>query len=142
MLLDWEIIDETGFMEEEVFEIAKGVTITREDIRQFQLAKSAICSATLALMKKAHISYDDIGKVFVSGGFSSKMNLGNALKTGLLPKEFNGKIKTVNNSCLQGLVDFASGKTHLSAFLENAQYVDLAKDDYFQDLFIENMMFE
>ncbi|MBQ7876496.1 MAG: DUF4445 domain-containing protein [Clostridia bacterium] len=141
VLLDWEIIDETGFMEEKEFEIAKGVTITREDIRQFQLAKSAICSATLALMKKSEISYSDVGKVFVSGGFSSKMNLGNALKAGLLPKEFNGKIKTVNNSCMQGLVKFASGKSDLSAFLKNAEYVDLAKDEYFQDLFIENMMF-
>ena len=141
LLQDFEVLDETGLLEGGEFVFEADVKLTQEDIRQFQLAKSAICSATLALMKKAQISCSDIDKVFVSGGFSAKMNLGNALKTGLLPEEFNGKIQAVNNSYLQGLIKYAQGKDDLSAFLKNAEYVDLAKDEYFQDLYIENMMF-
>lgn len=139
-LLQWEIVDETGFMEED-FEIAKGVSLNQKDIRQFQLAKSAICATILTLLKKAEIGFDDVEKVYVAGGFSAKMNVGNAIKTGLLPKEVRGKICAVDNSCLQGLIKYACEKNDFEVFLKNAEYVDLAKDEYFQDLFIEKMGF-
>ena len=141
ILISSQIIDETGFMEDGIYEIADKISLTQNDIRQFQLAKSAIHSAVSALIKKAQITSDDIDKVFVSGGFSSKMNIGNAIKVGLFPKQFQGKIQAVNNSCLLGLVEYACEKVDTSHFLKNAEYVDLAKDAYFQDLFIENMMF-
>lgn len=141
LLLEWGILDETGFLEEE-FKIADGVAVTQEDIRQFQLAKAAICAALEALVKKAQITFDDIDKVYVAGGFSSKMNLGNAIKTGLLPQKARGKFYPVNNSCLKGLVKYACEKNDFEIFLKNAQYVDLAKDEYFQNLFIEKIGFE
>ncbi len=141
LLLEWGFLDESGFLEED-FEIAKGVTITQEDIRQYQLAKAAICAAVEALVKKARISFEDIDKVYVAGGFSSKMNLGNAIRTGLLPREVIGKFCPINNSCLKGLVKYACEKNDFGMFLKNAEYVDLAKDEYFQDLFIEKMGFE
>ncbi len=141
LMLDYEVIDETGFMEEKEFEVAEGVRLTQGDVRQFQLAKSAICSAMEALRKKADIDYDCIDKVFVAGGFSSKMNIGNAVKVGLFQKGLREKICPVNNSCLLGLVKYASTKSDLSHFTKKAEYVDLAADEYFQDLFIENMGF-
>lgn len=141
LMLEGEYIDETGFMETP-FEIAPRVTITREDVRQFQLAKGAICSAIYALVKKAGISFKDIDKVYVAGGFSSKMNVGNALLTGLLPIEAGGKIYTVDNSCLKGLIKYACEKNELNLILDNAEYVDLAMDGYFGELFIENMIFK
>ncbi len=141
LMLDYEAIDETGFMEEKEYEIAKGVSVTQGDVRQFQLAKSAICSAMETMVKKAGIDYEDIDKVYVSGGFASKMNFGNAIKVGLLPKECEGKLVGINNSCLQGLVKYAVQKNDLSYFTKKAEYVDLAMDEYFQELFIENMMF-
>lgn len=141
LLLEEDAIDETGFMSEGSFHIAKSVSLSQEDVRQFQLAKSAIHSAAVALIKKLKIDFSDIDKVYVSGGFSSKMNLANAFKVGLFPKEFQGKIERADNSCLLGLVKYACEKTDLSHLLENAEYIDLATDEYFQDLFIENMLF-
>ncbi|MBR5535627.1 MAG: DUF4445 domain-containing protein [Clostridia bacterium] len=140
VMLEEEIIDETGFMEED-FEIKDSVKLTQGDIRQFQLAKSSIYSAVIALLKKAGIDFCDIDKVFVSGGFSSEMNLGNAIRAGLLPEEVRGRFYSVNNSCLGGLVKYACEKNDLDMFLKNAEYVDLASDKNFQELFIENMMF-
>lgn len=136
-----DVIDETGYMECNEYEIANGVTLTQKDVRAFQLAKSAVYSAVISLMKKAEITFEDIEKAFVAGGFSSKMNVKNAIKTGLLPKEIEEKIYPINNSCLQGLVKYAFEKNDLEKFLKNAEYVDLALDEDFQDLFIENMEF-
>ncbi len=140
-MYDEKIIDETGYMESGEFFLTENVKITQKDVREFQLAKSAICAGIEALVKKAEIGYDSVGKAFIAGGFSSKMNFDNAFKVGLLPKDLEGKTISVNNSCLSGVIKYALEKTDYSVFLKNAQYVDLAMDEYFQDLFMENMMF-
>ena len=39
------------------------------------------------ILQMKNITFDDIGKMYISGGFSAKINIENAVKTGLLPKE-------------------------------------------------------
>lgn len=134
-------IDETGYMECGDFYLANNVKLTQQDVRQFQLAKSAVYSAVSALLKEKAISFEDIGKLFISGGFSAKINIKNAVKVGLLPKELEEKCTPINNSSLLGTVKYACNKTDLSVYLKNARYIDLSANQYFSDLFIENMEF-
>ncbi len=134
-------VDETGFMECESLEIADGVEITQADIREYQLAKSAVCAAIITLVKQKSITFDDIETVYISGGFSAKINIENATATGLLPRELKEKCVAVNNSSLLGTVKYAAEKNDLSLFTENAVYVDLAASTDFSELFIKNMMF-
>lgn len=135
------IIDETGFMAEERFVLADGVYLTREDIRNFQLAKSAVYSAVITLMRKTGITFRDIDKFFVSGGISSALNIEAAVSTGLLPAEAFYKYHEVDNTSLAGTVKYIFENNDLSVFTENACYEDLASDSVFSELFIENMMF-
>ncbi|MBQ8209113.1 MAG: DUF4445 domain-containing protein [Clostridia bacterium] len=141
-LLFDEIIDETGFMECEQFDIADGVYLNQADIRQYQLAKSAVYSAIITLLEIRNISFDDIEKMYISGGFSAKIKIGNAVKTGLLPKELASKCVPINNSSLLGTFEYACSRNDLSVYTDNADYVDLSGNSAFADLFIENMMFE
>ncbi|MBQ7044740.1 MAG: DUF4445 domain-containing protein [Clostridia bacterium] len=134
-------VDETGLMECESLEIADGVEITQADIREYQLAKSAVCAAIITLVKQKSITFDDIETVYISGGFSAKINIENATATGLLPRELKEKCVAVNNSSLLGTVKYAAEKNDLSLFTENAVYVDLAASTDFSELFIKNMMF-
>lgn len=134
-------IDETGYMECGDFYIANNVKLTQQDVRQFQLAKSAVYSAVSALLKEKAIFFEDIAKLFISGGFSAKINIKNAVKVGLLPKELEEKCTPINNSSLLGTVKYACNKTDLSVYLKNARYIDLSANQYFSDLFIENMEF-
>lgn len=136
-----ETIDKTGYMEAEKIEIADGVTLNQSDVRQYQLAKSAVYSAILTLMRISNVSSDDIEKMYISGGFSAKINVTNAVITGLLPKELAKKCVAVNNSSLLGTVKYAAEKNDITVLTENAKYVDLSSDAVFSDLFIENMMF-
>lgn len=140
-LLKNETIDETGSMDCEKFRIAENVFLTREDVRQFQLAKSAVYSAIITLIKMQNVSFADIEKVFIAGGFSSGLDISNAIATGLLPLELKSKYVVVNNSSLLGTAEFAAKKSDLSVFTENAEYVDLAENPMFSELFIKNMMF-
>ncbi len=140
-LLSDNTIEETGFMECEEFEIAENVSLTQGDIRQYQLAKSAIYSAVLTLLKKEKIDYEDIEKVYLSGGFSAKINISNAVRTGLIPEKFKDKCISINNSSLLGTVKYAIEQNDLTVFTDKAEYIDLSSDKYFSGLFIENMMF-
>lgn len=137
-----ETIDDTGFMECGEFKIASGVSINQADIRQYQLAKSAVYSAVMTLLQMKSISFADIEKMYISGGFSAKINISNAVTTGLLPEELAKKCVSVNNSSLHGTVKYACEKNDLTKYTDSAEYVDLSSNPVFSDLFIENMMFE
>lgn len=134
-------VDETGYMEEQSIEIAENVSISQEDIRQYQLAKSAVYSAIITLIKSKSITFEDIEKLYISGGFSAKINAANAARTGLLPTELTEKCTVLNNSSLLGTVKFAAEKELLTVSTKDIKYVDLSASADFSDLFIENMMF-
>ena len=141
VLLQKGIIDETGYMESEEFFITETVKITQKDIRQYQLAKSAVYSGLTALLKEKSISFSDIENLFISGGFSAKINIDNAVKTGLLPRELKDKVIVLNNSSLLGTVKYACEQNDLSVHLKNTEYIDLSTNEFFSQKFIENMEF-
>ncbi len=138
--LDRQIVDETGYMEDD-FEVAEGVYVNQADIREYQLAKSAIYSAIMTLLQTKNVSFDEIENMYISGGFSSKINTENAVSSGLLPKKLADKCIAVNNSSLLGTVKYACEKNNLSVYTDNSVYADLSADPAFSDLFINNMMF-
>ena len=139
-LLDGKIIDESGFMQGGEYEIADGVFVTREDIRQYQLAKSAVFSAIGILADRSGVTYDDIETVYVSGGFSEGFNVESAVKTGLIPEELAAKCVPAGNSSLNGTVGYACGGK-LPSFIDRAEYIDLSSDAEFPKAFIEHMRF-
>lgn len=140
-LVKHHIIDETGYMECEEYKVAEGVFLNQKDVRQFQLAKSAVYSAIVTLMKIQDVSFDEIEHLYISGGFSAKINVKNAMRVGLLPKKLLDKCSAINNSSLLGTISYALEQNELSEFVTNAMYVDLAMDSCFAELFIENMEF-
>ena len=138
-LVRQEIIDETGYLEED-FTVAPGVRLTPGDVRNFQLAKAAVFAAILALMKQAGVGYEQIDRLWLAGGFSASVNRDNAAEVGLLPAALKDKVASAGNSSLRGAARYAAGAA-LPAFLQNARYVDLSADGIFAELFMENMEF-
>ncbi len=131
-------IGETGFMEED-FKIYGNISFNQADVRQFQLAKSAVYSGIITLINLEKIDFDQIDKLYISGGFSAKINIENAVKVGLLPQKLKEKCVAINNSSLLGTVKFAYEKNNLNSYVENSEYVDLSTNLDFSDLFIKNM---
>lgn len=139
-LLSNGVIDRSGYMQED-FEISPRVELTQEDVRCYQLAKSAVYSGIITLLKETGTDFKDIEKVFISGGFSAKLNIENAVRTGLLPKELSNKCEAVYNSSLMGAVKYACEGNDLGFTAENGEYINLSSNTLFSELFIENMMF-
>ena len=140
-MLEKGIADSTGFMQCAEYEIADGVSVTQDDIRQYQLAKSAVFSAICVLIENAKLSYDDIGTVFISGGFSEGFSTDSAVKTGLIPDAIGEKCVAAGNSSLKGVIKYIHEGGKLPAFIGKAQYIDLSTDAGFSKAFIENMKF-
>jgi uncharacterized 2Fe-2S/4Fe-4S cluster protein (DUF4445 family) len=139
-LLERGIIDETGALEDESYPITEKVSLYASDVRQFQLAKSAVYSAILALLHIEGIGFSDVDTMYISGGFSSKINIEHATAVGLLPAEMKDKCIAVGNSSLLGTVKYAIEQNDLTPYTD-AKYIDLAADAEFTRLFVENMMF-
>ncbi|MBR5224301.1 MAG: DUF4445 domain-containing protein [Clostridia bacterium] len=136
-----EIIDETGYLEDETMEICPGVVLTQKDVREFQLAKSAIRAGVECLIRQAGVSFADISHFYVAGGFSAGLNVHNAAFIGLIPDELKGKFVGVNNASLLGCVRHACSPETCAIPLSRAHYADLSSDPLFTQLFMEYMMF-
>ena len=148
-------LDETGrFEEEEYFEDGyllatspEGETITfiQKDIREIQLAKAAIRAGIETLLVRFGISCEDVGEVYVAGGFGYKLDLKKAVEIGMLPQELLDRTKAVGNTSLQGAAYLALERYKIEeaeALAKAAEEISLASDRDFQEFYMEYMMFE
>ncbi len=108
-LLEKGIVDENGTLDDAHFEkgvsvAVKGGTmqISQKQIRNLQLAKAAVRSGIELLLQKAGIGTEQIGHVFLAGGFGYYLDVQGAVKIGLLPKELEDKTEACGNTALLG----------------------------------------
>lgn len=147
------IVDKTGLLEsgyfEKGFELAKdskgnAIVFTQKDVREIQLAKSAIRAGIEILITRFGIKYEDVKRVYIAGGFGYRLNPQMAMIIGILPKEFEGKITAVGNSSLGGAVDYVvdpSVKEKAEYIRSIAEEISLGSDPIFQDQYMEHMAF-
>lgn len=143
-LLDQEIIDETGYMEEETAVIAGDVCVTQQDVRMVQLAKSAICAGITTLLHENGIGAESLEELLIAGGFGSYLNLANAVGIGLIPPLSLEKMTVCGNAALEGAALLLKDRNLVEqgrALAKKAQTVELAANPFFQDTYIEGMMF-
>jgi len=139
------IVDETGFMKEPfIIHSGNNIVITRQDIREIQLAKSAIYSGIRILMKRSGTRFEDIDALFLAGGFGNFINIGSAVSLGLLPSELENRILAVGNSAGIGAMQYLRSddiEKRMKRILENSQYVELSEAEDFPEEFATNMYF-
>lgn len=144
-MLDLEIMDETGYLEEDDVYLSDKVSITQEDVRALQLAKSAINAGMLTLLDKSGASSADVKQLYVAGGFGNYLNTVNAAKIGLIPRELLGRISIVGNAALAGasmlLLD-VSLREKAEKLSKDAKAVELSGDKLFAELYMNGMLFE
>jgi len=141
------LVDETGSIEseEDAIVIAPGVDFTQRDIREIQLAKSAVRSGIEILLDIAGVSYKELSTVYLAGGFGHKINLKNAVTLGLIPKELEEKVVILGNSALGGCAKVLLSTTSEADILKlvnKATEINLATHPRFNDLFMDYMGME
>jgi uncharacterized 2Fe-2S/4Fe-4S cluster protein (DUF4445 family) len=133
-------VDETGLLNgESVF--------TQKDVRDLQLAKSAVRSGLdILLGGAAGLTYDGLDAVYLAGGIGQAMDVNDAADIGLIPRELCGKTIAVGNSSLGGaarlLLSPSQTADVLRDLLKGCNEVNLAAHPRFGELFIQNMSFD
>ena len=156
ILLDENMLDETGawnddcdsFLQSKKVDdkiyLTNDIYLSQKDIRQFQLAKAAISAGIKTLLREYNISFNQVETTYIAGGLGYFMNLENAIKTGLIPKELFSSLQTVGNTCLSGarlcLCDDENQRM-IEYVSENISIVDLSLSVIFQEEFIDNIGF-
>ena len=158
LLVKQGIIDETGSFDEtadtplvsrlqdDKFFITEKIYLSQKDIRQYQLAKSAICAGIETLLCECSVDLDAVESVYLAGGLGYYMSVPCAMDTGLIPKAFAEKTSAVGNSGLAGVVKWIlsndDDRKIISDFAKNIEIKELSFSKLFQDLYIERMIFE
>lgn len=152
-LLKLGLIDETGLLDEEYFEEGfplavapdgSHIVFTQKDVREVQLAKSAVRAGVETLVRRYGVSYDEIDHVYLAGGFGFKMDRDAAVAAGLFPEELKSKIIAVGNSSLAGAVRALREKhweDTLRQLVEVSEEIALSNDVDFNELYMTYMMF-
>ena len=149
-----EAIDETGALADHYiktgFPLTEGIAISQKDIRQFQLAKSAILSGITILCKRAGFAaIVNPGTAYIAGGLGFFIDLENAVTAGLLPPEFAGKASknhtvVCGNTSLKGAVKCLLERAFLPycrEIVSRSDIENLASEPDFTEAFAENMYF-
>ncbi|MBK9389784.1 MAG: ATP-binding protein [Bacteroidetes bacterium] len=135
---DFVVVPESGTS------TGKAISITQDDIREVQLAKSAIASGARILVKQAGMSFDQLDALFLAGGFGNYINIENAVRIGLLPAEMKNKIIPLGNTSGTGaILALKSVKFDdiIQSLLAKTQHIELAEDEDFAVEFAMNMYF-
>lgn len=143
-LLDLELLDETGAMDDDI-QIAPGVTLTRKDVRQVQLAKAAIAAGIKTLIEGQGLTCRDIQHLYIAGGFGSHLSLRSAARIGLIPDELARKALVIGNASLGGaerILLRREDAAFASRLAQSAKCLNLGGSKPFSDAFVACMMFE
>ena len=144
-LLRNDLIDETGLLNQTfIIHCENNIQINQQDIREIQLAKSAIYSGIRILMRKAGLYYQDIDALYLAGGFGNYINIKSAVQIGLLPYELRDKIYPIGNSSVIGALQYLKSDkfaAKIDRILHNSKYIELSEVDDFTMEFALNMNF-
>lgn len=144
-----KLIDENGVIAEPFFEkgivIDKDFVIRQQNVRNFQLAKSAIYAGICCLATEAGIRMEEIGNVYISGGLGFYMDVKDAFTVGLLPDALREKTIISGNSSLEGAIGFLFEPERMEKNCEELkkriQCYELSQMPQFETLYIKSLNF-
>ena len=117
---------------------------TQEDIRQVQMAKSAIRTAVDLLLEKAGLLPTDIQHVYLAGAFGNHLDPANTVALGLIPEVGLEIIQPIGNAAAKGAVAALVSleiRRQASSIQARTTFVELADHPDFQNKFLEQMNF-
>ncbi len=118
------------------FVIAKDVVITQSEIKDVIMTKAAVYSATRSMVRNLGITYDDVEKIFIAGGFGNFINMESAITIGLFPDVDREKYVYLGNASLAGAkraLLSSQFRDRISSVFPKMTYLDLSSDHVFYD---------
>ena len=131
-------------------DLTESVSISQNDIRNLQLAKSAVKTGLDHLLSRFEsLSAKKISgqkmRFFLAGGFGSRIDLDESVRIGLLPSSLLGDVSQIGNAALFGasaLLFSEKLKEKARLLAKKSTQINLAAVPDFQQKFLGNIDFE
>lgn len=122
--------------------IAGRVSLSQRDIRELQLAKSAITTGLLLLCQQLGIRPDALEQVYLAGAFGNYISQRSAQRIGLLPLRAS-RIVPAGNASLRGakLALFSGHQAAVADIASRTEHLFLNEHPDFQSTFVDQLSF-
>jgi uncharacterized 2Fe-2S/4Fe-4S cluster protein (DUF4445 family) len=119
--------------------IDSDITISESDIANLIRSKAAVYAGASMLMRHMGLTFDNIDKLYVAGGFGNFLDIKKSIFIGLLPDLPLDKFEFIGNSSLSGARqsllsagDFLNAK----AIAQKMAYIELSVEPSFMDEYV------
>jgi len=120
------------------------IRFSQADVRQIQLAKGALLSGFLTLVKSAGLTLDEVDEVIIAGQFGSYLKEDTLIDIGILPGEMRGKVHYIGNTSLSGAASVLLDKALSDDYEKLAgkvTYTELGSEEGYAKLFMKCLNF-
>lgn len=122
----------------------KQVFLTQKDIRELQLAKSAIGAGVELLVQEMGITAEQIDEIYLAGALGNYVHPLSAMRIGLIPRVDPNKVVSMGNAASTGATMALLSRHYWEKSLDLAdrvRHLELSLHPTFYDTFIEQMNF-
>ena len=119
-----------------------GVYLTQADVRQVQVAKSAIATGIKVLLAKSGLAGHEVERVLLAGAFGAYLNPDTLVRLGFFPATWRGRMEFAGNTALAGAAMAllsSEARKHMENFVPRVECVRLETEPGFEKLFVGNM---
>ena len=144
VLLDREVIEESGRMPGKKFALCDNVVLTQKDVREVQLAKAAIRAGIELLARQMGASVADIRRVYLAGAFGNYMDPASACRIGMIPPVLLDRIVPIGNAAGEGAKLCALSREEFDysrSLAAGTEFLELASLPGFQDCYVDALEF-
>lgn len=143
-IIDGERGNDFILVTEDMTSIDEPIVVTQRDVREVQLAKSAIAAGILTLMEELNVGTDDLDRVILAGAFGNYVRKESAIAAGMLPNVPITKVHSVGNAAGEG-AKLALISSDIRRDADNignqVDYIELTTNMGFQEKFADTLMF-
>ncbi len=121
---------------------SKDIVLAEPDIENLIRAKAAIYAGFATLLKEVGFSFDDVGKIYIAGGFGRFLDIDKAIMLGLLPEMPKEKFQYLGNTSITGAyLCILSRKLRNEAeeISRKMTYLELSVSNSFMDEYVSGL---
>ena len=114
------------------------ISVTDADLANILRTKAAVHAGCSVLLRTLEKGFQDLGKVYIAGGFGNYIDVENAILIGLLPDLPRGTFEFIGNAALAGAVECLLSqerRAEARRIHEDMTYVELSTSQAFFDEF-------
>lgn len=120
----------------------EAITLSERDVENAMRAKAAVYAGCDLLLAQAGLSFDDVERVVIAGGFGRFLDVEQAISIGLLPDLPRKRFSFVGNASRMGAAMALLSeeyRTRLDEIAQGMTYIDLSNDPGYMDHYMAAM---